>query len=333
MSSDRRSLSTATIAAMVALSVAPLRAQVTTASLGGRVTTATGAPVPTATVTAVHQPSGTTYRATPRADGRFTIPGMRVGGPYVVTVRALGYSPGSRQGIALTLGNQTQLDFTLSQAALQLQGVQVTATAGALSSERTGAQTRIATEAIRQLPTISRTINDFTRLTPQASGGGGFLGQDNRLNNITVDGSFFNNSFGLAGQPGGRTNVAPIPLDAIEQLQVNIAPYDIRQGNFVGAGVNAVTRSGRTTSRGRSTTSPATSRSTARRPARTRCRAARSTSRRWAPASAARSSATASSSSRASRTTGCSSRARSSSRAPTRRSRQSATSRACWPAT
>jgi hypothetical protein len=244
MSSERRSLSVATIAAMVALSTAPVNAQVTTASIGGRVITATGTPVPTATVTAVHQPSGTTYRATPRADGRFTIANMRVGGPYTVTVRALGFSPGAREGIALTLGNQTELDFTLTQAALQLQAVQVTATAGALSSERTGAQTRIAAQAIQQLPTITRTINDFTRLTPQASGNGGFLGQDNRLNNITVDGSFFNNSFGLAGQPGGRTNVAPIPLDAIEQLQVNIAPYDVRQGNFVGAGVNAVTRSG-----------------------------------------------------------------------------------------
>ena len=98
-------------------------------------------------------------------------------------------------------------------------------------------------EEIATLPTVSGRINDITRLTPQASGMS-FAGQDNRLNNITVDGSYFNNSFGLAGAPGERTGVAPISLEAIEQVQVNVAPFDVRQGNFVGAGVNTVTRSG-----------------------------------------------------------------------------------------
>jgi hypothetical protein len=227
------------------VAAAPLAgAQVTTSSLAGRVTNVAGEGVVGATVTAVHVPSGTTYRATTRADGRYTIPGMRVGGPYRVVARALGYAPGEQGGFSLSLGVQADVDLRLQQAAVQLTAITVTEATGATSTSRTGAATRVGTEALETLPTISRTIGDFTRLTPQASGGGSFAGTDNRLNNITIDGAFFNNSFGLSGQPGGRTGVAPIPLDAVEQIQVNIAPYDVRQGNFVGAGVNAVTRSG-----------------------------------------------------------------------------------------
>jgi len=228
-----------------ALGATALGAQgVTTASVTGRLTGPGGAPVEGARVTAVHLPSGTTYNATTRADGRYTILGMRVGGPYRVTARALGFEPQVREGIALTLGTAADLSFSTTQVATQLSTVTVTAqTTGTISSTRTGAATAVSREAIQTLPTISRTIGDFTRLTPQASGTS-FAGQDNRLNNITVDGSYFNNSFGLSGQPGGRTGVAPLPLDAIDQIQVNIAPFDVRQGNFVGANVNAVTRSG-----------------------------------------------------------------------------------------
>src|SRR5262249_57873348 len=112
------------------------------------------------------------------------------------------------------------------------------------SSRHRGAATAVMREELASLPTISGRINDMTRLSPQYTGGGGFAGADNRMNNITVDGAYFNNSFGLAGQPGDRTGVAPISLEAIEQVQVSIAPFDVRQGNFVGAGVNTVTRSG-----------------------------------------------------------------------------------------
>ena len=233
------------LAAASAAAAVGAAAQVTTASLGGRVTLASGQPATTATVVAVHTPSGTTYRGRPRADGRFTIPGMRVGGPYTITVRALGFTPGTRTGITLSLGNQTEVEFTLTAAAVQLQEAQVTATAGQVSSERTGAATRVSTEVINNLPTISRTIQDFTRLTPQAANNGNnFAGFSSNANNITVDGAAFNNAFGLAGAPGGRTGTAPIPLDAVDQVQVNIAPFDVRQGSFVGAGVNAVTKSG-----------------------------------------------------------------------------------------
>ena len=232
--------------ALAALGGAVSRADaqgVTTASMTGRIAASNGVGVAGAQIVALHVPSGTEYRATSRTDGRFIIPNMRVGGPYTVTARALGFQPQVREGVNLSLGVAADLDFVLEQTATTLQAVAVTAEQGTFSSTRTGAATAVSRDLIGALPTISRTIGDFTRLTPQSSGSS-FAGQDNRLNNITVDGSYFNNSFGLSGQPGGRTGVAPIPLDAIEQVQVSIAPFDVRQGNFVGAGVNAVTRSG-----------------------------------------------------------------------------------------
>ena len=228
---------------MVAMLTLPLGAQVTTGSMTGTVRGPNG-PVVAARVVAVHQPSGTTYQALSRTDGRFLIPAMRVGGPYTVSAVALGFERSSQAGLDVTLGSSTDVPFDLKTAVVTLTGVQVTATGGALSSRITGASTTISKEALAAFPTIGRTITDFTRLTPQASGSS-FAGQDNRLNNITLDGSSFNNAFGLgSGQPGGRTNVSPIPIDAIEQLQVNIAPFDVRQGGFTGAGVNAVTKSG-----------------------------------------------------------------------------------------
>ena len=230
------------VIAVLALPPAPVRAQVTTGSMSGRVDGPAG-PIANARVTAVHQPSGTAYQAMSRADGRFTIPGMRVGGPYTVTAIFIGFQRSAQEGVEVTLGATTDIPFQLKEAAVTLSGVQVTATGGALSSTITGASTTIPKEAFTAFPTIGRTITDFTRLTPQASGSS-FAGQDNRLNNVTLDGSAFNNSFGLGSQPGARTGVSPIPIDAIEQLQVNVAPFDVRQGSFTGAGINAVTKSG-----------------------------------------------------------------------------------------
>jgi hypothetical protein len=233
----------------IPLGAASLAAQgITTTAINARVTDANGTPRGDARVVATHQPSGTTYEGRTRADGRATISGMRVGGPYRVTVTALGTEPAVRDSIYLALGVAADIPFVLRSAAVRLSEVTVTAEGETVfSSERTGAATSVGREAISSLPTITARIEDFARLTPQYSGSGfgfSFAGQDNRLNNVTVDGSYFNNSFGLAGQPGDRTGVAPISLDAIEQLQVNIAPFDVRQGNFVGAGVNTVTRSG-----------------------------------------------------------------------------------------
>ena len=235
-------LASTTFALLIAPYPSLLAQGVTTGSMAGVVTSSRGA-VGEARIVAVHQPSGTAYQTRTRADGRFFLPAMRVGGPYTVTAQAIGFERNSQSGLDVTLGTTTDVRFDLQQAVVALSGQQVTATGGALSSTVTGASTAISREAIAAFPTIGRTITDFTRLTPQASGSS-FAGQDNRLNNITLDGSYFNNSFGLAGQPGGRTGVSPIPIDAIEQLQVNVAPFDVRQGNFTGAGINAVTRSG-----------------------------------------------------------------------------------------
>ncbi|HUG39874.1 MAG TPA: carboxypeptidase regulatory-like domain-containing protein [Longimicrobiales bacterium] len=234
-------------------SAAEARAQgVTTAALTGTVTDGEGNPVVAATIAAVHTPSGTTYQGWTRADGRYAIPGMRVGGPYRVTASSLGYEPQVTESVFLNLGVTAEANFVLRVSAIELSTIVVTTNA-VFSPDRTGAATAVSRDALSSLPTVTRRIEDFVRLTPQYSGGPfgfSFAGQDNRLNNMTVDGSYFNNSFGLAGQPGDRTGVSPISLDAIEQVQVNIAPYDVRQGNFVGAGVNMVTRSGTNNFRG-----------------------------------------------------------------------------------
>ncbi|MGH7450059.1 MAG: carboxypeptidase regulatory-like domain-containing protein, partial [bacterium] len=221
---------------------------ITTSAVNGTVVDNKGQGLPGANVVAVHTPSGSIFGAASRTDGRFNIPGIRVGGPYTVTVSYIGYKTQKQENVYLTLGQDLKINFVLPEEAVEIGEVQVVAERGAiLSASRTGAATSISREAIATLPTISRRIEDIARLTPQynpAGFGFSFAGQDNRLNNVTVDGSYFNNSFGLAGQPGDRTGVAPISLDAIEQLQVNIAPYDVRQGNFVGAGINTVTKSG-----------------------------------------------------------------------------------------
>ena len=217
---------------------------VTTGSIQARVINADGSPVVGARVTATHRPSGTTYSGSTRADGRATIAGMRVGGPYRVVAAAIGFEPQLRDSVFIGLGVAEEVDFSLQQAIVTLEEVTVTATGETVfSSQRTGAATTIPREALATLPTVTGRLEDFTRLTPQVRGTS-YAGQDNRLNNITVDGSYFNNAFGLGGQPGDRTGVAPISIAAIDQVQVNIAPYDVRQGHFIGANVNTVTRSG-----------------------------------------------------------------------------------------
>ena len=222
---------------------------VTTGAVTGVVTNEQQQPVAGASVIAVHLPSGTSYETTTRADGRYSILGMRVGGPYSVTVAYTGggggaFEPTTEDGLMVNLGIATDAPMTVRAISVQ-ETVQVTAAIDPVfSSSRTGAAISVSRDAIAQLPTISGRISDLTRLTPQATGSS-FAGQDNRQNNMTVDGSSFNSSFGLGqGQPGGRTGVAPISLESIEQVQVSVAPFDVRQGNFIGGAVNTVTRSG-----------------------------------------------------------------------------------------
>ena len=219
---------------------------VTTSGLSGKVVSNKGESLPGALVVSVHSPSGTKYSAVTNNEGRYFIPNMRVGGPYNLSVSFIGYTAFQSSEIMLSLGLTTNINVELKEETLGIDEVVVVGEKNPVfSSERTGASTGITNQNLNKLPTISRNINDFTRLTPQASGNS-FAGQDGRLNNITVDGSYFNNSFGLGSgsNPGGRTGVSPISLDAIEQISVNVAPYDVRQGNFTGAGVNTVTRSG-----------------------------------------------------------------------------------------
>jgi hypothetical protein len=217
---------------------------VTTAVISGAVNDQNGQGLPGANVVAVHLPSGTQYGTSTSPEGRFTIPGVRIGGPYKVTVTYVGYQEYAQEEIYLSLGQNFTMKIALTETGTQLGEVTVSSLRGEIiSSDRTGPATNIRREVINTLPTLSRSINDFTRLTPQASGRS-FVGQDARFNNITIDGSILNSSFGLADQPGGRTGSTPISLDAIEEIQVSIAPFDVRYGGFVGAGVNAVTRSG-----------------------------------------------------------------------------------------
>lgn len=219
---------------------------VTTSSISGKVTSIEGEVLPGTLITAVHTPSGTKYSTVSNKEGRYLIPNMRIGGPYVVSASFIGYSATTVGDVFLSLGVTSNVSLVMNTDDIEVGEVVIVGEKNPVfSSERTGASTGITNQNLNRLPTISRNINDFTRLSPQASGNS-FAGQDGRLNNITVDGSYFNNSFGLGSgsNPGGRTGVSPISLDAIEQISVNVAPYDVRQGNFVGAGINTVTRSG-----------------------------------------------------------------------------------------
>jgi hypothetical protein len=235
----------------LALVLAPLSVAfaqgVTTGSVTGIVRDSQERPIVGAAVTAVHLPSGTVYETVTRADGRFVVPNMRVGGPYAVVISPAGagaaFQPITQENVTVNLGAATDLVFAV-QPTVQEQVTVIGQSDPVFSSQRTGAATTISREMLATLPTIGGRLNDMTRLTPQSGGGLSFAGTDPRLNNITVDGSVFNNGFGIRASPGDTSGVAPISLSAIEQVQVSIAPYDVRQGNFVGAAVNSVTRSG-----------------------------------------------------------------------------------------
>jgi hypothetical protein len=226
---------------------------VTTASISGIVTTQDGSPLATANVVAVHQPSGTQYRAVARAGGTYNLANLRIGGPYRVMVTLIGYQPASQDTVFLSLGQDLRLDFELQPAAVRLQAVEVVGEQvdEVLSPGRTGAATFIGPEEVQALPSIKRSTRDLTRLDPRSDGNFSFAGRNWLYNNVSLDGSYFNNPFGLDDPaPGGQTNAEPVPYDAVEQVQVALAPFDVRQGGFTGANINTVTRSGTNTFRG-----------------------------------------------------------------------------------
>ena len=226
-----------------------LLAQETTSDIQGTVTDAQKNGLADATVVAIHQPTGTKYSTTTRKDGRFNLANLRIGGPYEITVTFVGYREEKEENITLLLGQEFKADFTLTPQTTELSEVVVSGgrQGGIFNSSHTGSQIIISRSQIERLPTINRSLQDFTKLEPTSSTtsfGQSFGARSAQYNNVTVDGANFNNSFGLAANLGGQTNSQPISLDAIEQIQVNVSPYDVRQGGFSGAGVNTVTRSG-----------------------------------------------------------------------------------------
>ncbi len=220
------------------------KAQETTSDIVGSIKE-NGKGISGATVTAIHEPTGTKYVTSTRKDGRYNIANAKIGGPYNISVSFVGYKATVQNNIYLSLGQEYKADFILTAEAATLAEVVVNTTRQdkTFNNAHTGSQELISRGQIEQLPTINRSLQDFTKLEPTANGLN-IGGRSSQYNNITVDGANFNNSFGLSGTLGGQTNSQPISLDAIEQIQVNVSPYDVRQGGFTGAGINSVTRSG-----------------------------------------------------------------------------------------
>ncbi|MBN8862962.1 MAG: TonB-dependent receptor [Sphingobacteriales bacterium] len=224
-------------------------AQVTTSTITGTVKSSKGEGLAGASVTATHLPSGTNYTTIATKDGAFTLPGLRIGGPYTVKIAFTGLQTQSFDNIFLLLGEAHNINAIMGVDEKELAGVVVTGRGRRAATEKRGLSTVVNNRQITTLPTISRSITDFTRLTPQASGNS-FAGRDARFNNITLDGANLNNNFGLSTDPLPGAGNNPVSLDAIDEVSVNIAPYDVRQGNFTGGNIAATTKSGTNTFHG-----------------------------------------------------------------------------------
>ena len=197
------------------------------------------------TIVAIHEPTGTKYTTSTRQDGRYNFTNVKIGGPYSITASFVGFKTETANEINLTLGQAHRQNFTLTETSNTLKEVVVRSGSDRVfSANRTGGQETINRKLIEGTPTTSRSWRDITKLVPSANGTS-FQGISSQLNNITVDGANFNNSFGLASDIGGQTSSNPISLDAIEQIQINTSPFDVKYGGFNGAGINTVTRSGK----------------------------------------------------------------------------------------
>lgn len=241
--------------ALMLCAPASLLAQgVTTAGINGKVNAANGDPLPGVNVVALHVPSGSVYGVSTRVDGRYTLPNLRVGGPYTVSATMVGYQKQTRTDVYLRLGENLDLNFVLQEEAVQAGEVVVVGQrADVFNASHIGASTNVGRDQIDRLPTLSRNFQDYYKVSPYITGDkGNALGRNSRYNNIQIDGTNFNDLFGLGstGAPAGQSNVTPISLDAIEEFQIVVSPYDVRQAGFTGAGINAITRSGTNDYRG-----------------------------------------------------------------------------------
>jgi len=234
---------------LFALSISAFGQGATTASMNGVISDEEGMPLIGVNVVAVHTPSGTMYGTITDVNGNYRIANMRVGGPYDMKVTYVGYADNQQPNQFLQLGEKKSVNVTMVEGGVQLDEVVITGSTQSIGTN-TGASTNISSEQIESMPTLGRNLSDYTRLTPQSRstfGGGTSLGgQNNRYNAIYVDGAVNNDVFGLAanGQNGGQIGIAPFSIDAIDQIQVVLSPYDVSYGGFAGGGINAVTKSG-----------------------------------------------------------------------------------------
>jgi hypothetical protein len=249
----KRLLVSACALVLLGLAAVPAaRAQgVTTAAVAGHVTDESGAAVAQAELTLVNGSTGTRYTARSREDGRYSFEVVEVGGPYTLSVRALGFEPKALNAFSLSLSQRLTMDVSLKRSAVEVAGITVQGNSDPrLSAERTGATTFLSDTALHRLPTLNRSFTDFVNTSPQVApgpNGRSINGQNDRFNNIQIDGSVNNDLFALGsstGVPGGAVNERPISLEAVQEFQIQIAPFDVRQGGFVGGLVNAVTKSG-----------------------------------------------------------------------------------------
>ncbi len=227
---------------------------ITTGTINGVVMDSKRAVVPGATVVAVHVPTGTTYTAVTGSDGHYSMPAVRVGGPYTVKASMAKFRGQEQGDVQVALGETRIVDFTLDPSGTA-ETVTVTAEAQIIDTTRAGTAANVGSQIIQELPSIARSINDFARTSPyfntntDSAGGSDMIsvaGRNNRYNNMQIDGAVNNDVFGLAstGTPGGQTGTQPVSLDAIQEIQLVVSPYDVRQGGFSGGGINAVTKSG-----------------------------------------------------------------------------------------
>jgi hypothetical protein len=230
------------------------QAQETGGGITGKVQSGTGEALPGVTITVLHEPSGTKYPVVTDANGRYRINSMRIGGPYRLTATMMGMQALTIENVTVHLGEPQLVNLTLNSASTKLSEVVVKGAKAGPRANNYGAGQNISRVQVNNMPTVSRSIQDITRLVPQGSKDNSFGGANFRYNNVTIDGAINNDAIGFSpsnggqsgtsGQPGSSTRTNPISLDAIEDMQVYLAPYDVKIGNFTGGSINAVTRSG-----------------------------------------------------------------------------------------